>query len=239
MPYKNIVYAKLEKRLLNDARWFTMPESCQLLYLKLILAACESYNRVPKDPKIVRSLCRLSAKPYRILEQIEIIKQNFPKFKENGNYFYFEDFSEKTNYITDDLGTPKELPRNSQGLPKEAIEKKKIKKRKDKDKEQGLPKGNYAQPILYLNEKAQRSFSVKNKSSLSLIKARFAEGRTIDDFKKVIDRKVAQWANDPKMSSFLRPETLFNANKFDSYLNERVQDEHLPSYLRPKSSKSA
>ena len=39
------------------------------------------------------------------------------------------------------------------------------------------------------------------------------------DFKRVIDTKATQWENDPNMSRYLRPETLFGP-KFESYLNE-------------------
>jgi hypothetical protein len=45
-----------------------------------------------------------------------------------------------------------------------------------------------------------------------------SEGFTVDDFKRVIDHKTAQWLNDPKMTEYLRPETLFCAKKFEGYL---------------------
>ena len=45
------------------------------------------------------------------------------------------------------------------------------------------------------------------------------EGFTVDDFKKVIDNKSAEWGKDSKMSKYLRPETLFGT-KFESYLNQ-------------------
>ena len=76
----------------------------------------------------------------------------------------------------------------------------------------------YSDIINYLNEKAKRSFKVTEKWK-SLIKARWNEGQRYDDFIKVIDIKTNQWLRDPKMSKYLRPETLFS-NKFDSYLNE-------------------
>jgi len=120
MPYKNIVYAKLQKRLLNDPRWFSMPDSCQLLYIKLLLAACETYNRVPKRIQIVRSLCRCRTKTARLLEHIEVIKAHFPKFKENLEHYYFEDFEENTNYIP---GNIREIPRKSLGLPRDVVDK--------------------------------------------------------------------------------------------------------------------
>ena len=54
------------------------------------------------------------------------------------------------------------------------------------------------------------------------INARLKEGHTLEDFKAVIDKKTKQWLNDEKMSSYLRPMTLFGT-KFESYLNEKVK----------------
>ena len=79
----------------------------------------------------------------------------------------------------------------------------------------------YSDIIKYLNEKANRSFKVTNKWK-DLIKARWNEGQRYEDFIKVIDIKTSQWVHDPKMSNYLRPETLFG-NKFDSYLNEQLK----------------
>lgn len=96
----------------------------------------------------------------------------------------------------------------------------KIREDKDKSREDMSGKPDLKAPILYLNEKAKRNFDPKNKANLDLIKARFNEGRTIEDFKKVIDKKVKSWLIDDKMMMYLRPETLFNRSKFESYLNE-------------------
>ena len=71
----------------------------------------------------------------------------------------------------------------------------------------------------YLNEKLGTRYK-KSKSTTSQIKARLDEGHTVDDFKTVIDKKVKSWKSDPKMSQYLRPETLFRPSHFESYLNE-------------------
>lgn len=71
--------------------------------------------------------------------------------------------------------------------------------------------------ISYLNLKTGRSYKATSKSTKEHINARLAEGFTVDDFKRVIDHKTAQWINDPKMSEYLRPETLF-CSKFEGYL---------------------
>ena len=87
----------------------------------------------------------------------------------------------------------------------------------------GVPKHHtpypYSEIIEYLNERCNTAFKANSKSTQSHINARFSEGYTLDDFKTVIDKKSAEWLSDPKMSKFLRPETLFG-NKFESYLNQ-------------------
>lgn len=74
--------------------------------------------------------------------------------------------------------------------------------------------------IDYLNQKANKKFKHTSQKTQTLIKARFKEKFTLDDFKQVIDIKAAQWLADPKMSVYLRPETLFGT-KFEGYLNEQ------------------
>ncbi|MEK4030840.1 conserved phage C-terminal domain-containing protein [Pseudobacillus sp. FSL P4-0506] len=73
----------------------------------------------------------------------------------------------------------------------------------------------------YLNEKAGTNFKSTTQKTQSLIKARFKEGFTLNDFKKVIDIKTAEWLNNKEMNRYLRPETLFGP-KFESYLNQKA-----------------
>lgn len=79
---------------------------------------------------------------------------------------------------------------------------------------------NYIVEIVnYLNDVAGKNFRHTARKTQTLIKARLREGFTVDDFKRVIDNKTKEWKHDPKMSKYLRPETLFGT-KFESYLNE-------------------
>jgi uncharacterized phage protein (TIGR02220 family) len=82
------------------------------------------------------------------------------------------------------------------------------------------PKFDYKLVIDYLNDKAGTAYRANGKKTQQLINARVADGFVIDDFKRVIDTKVAEWANGD-MAKFLRPETLFGT-KFESYLNQQV-----------------
>ena len=72
----------------------------------------------------------------------------------------------------------------------------------------------------YLNQKAKSNFKATTKATQTKIRARLAEGFNVDDFKKVIDIKTAEWLDDANMSQYLRPETLFGT-KFESYLNQK------------------
>lgn len=78
----------------------------------------------------------------------------------------------------------------------------------------------FSEIIAYLNSRADRNFGVAGAATRRHISARWKEGYRLDDFKAVVDRKVDQWAGDPKMSNYLRPETLFGT-KFEAYRNEK------------------
>lgn len=73
--------------------------------------------------------------------------------------------------------------------------------------------------VEYLNNKIGAHYKPNGKKMKELIKARTNEGYTVKDFKTVIDKKFKSWGNDPKMSLYLRPSTLFGT-RFGEYLNE-------------------
>lgn len=75
----------------------------------------------------------------------------------------------------------------------------------------------YAEIISYLNQVTGKNF--KNvETHKKLIRARWHEKATLDDFKKVIDNKSSEWLGTD-MAKYLQPSTLFG-NKFDQYLNQ-------------------
>lgn len=74
--------------------------------------------------------------------------------------------------------------------------------------------------IDYLNKKTNSNYRPSTKATQTKIKARLAEGFNVDDFKRVIDIKCAEWLNDANMSQYLRPETLFGT-KFESYSQQK------------------
>ncbi len=88
----------------------------------------------------------------------------------------------------------------------------------------------YKEILDYLNEKAKKNYNHQAEGHRKLIRARWNEGYSIDDFKKVIDNKVPQWLgqfdrNGKPLTQYLRPSTLFAPSHFDNYLNETIEGE--------------
>lgn len=84
-------------------------------------------------------------------------------------------------------------------------------------------RGEVEQIVDYLNARTGKHFLASAKSTQRKINARLKEGRTVDDFIKVIDTKSTEWLGT-KWEKFLRPETLFG-EKFDGYLNQNTLDD--------------
>ena len=55
-----------------------------------------------------------------------------------------------------------------------------------------------------------------------LVKARWSEGFREPDFHTVCEKMQIKWGRDPTMAPYLRPATLFQASKFDGYLNTEI-----------------
>lgn len=79
----------------------------------------------------------------------------------------------------------------------------------------------YKEIIDYLNLKSNSNYKYTSQKTKDLIKARINNGFTIEDFKKVIDKKSQEWLGTD-FEKFLRPETVFG-NKFEGYLNQKIK----------------
>ena len=88
------------------------------------------------------------------------------------------------------------------------------------DKEPLSSKHDIAEKVIqHLNDKTGRNFKVAT-TNTRLINARLKEGATPTDLIAVINRKCDEWLNDPAMAQYLRPATLFNAEKFNGYVGQ-------------------
>jgi len=75
------------------------------------------------------------------------------------------------------------------------------------------------QILEFLNAKTGKAFKPVD-SNLNLINARLKEGHAEHEVLAVIERKCSEWMADDKMKQYLRPSTLFNAEKFNAYVGE-------------------
>ena len=103
-------------------------------------------------------------------------------------------------------------------LLKKEIERLKAELDKHKPKELEY-KNEIIEIVNFLNEKTGKSFKAKTIATSTLIRARLKD-YTVEDFKKVITNKVLQWSGT-EFERYLQPSTLFNVNKFESYVNEK------------------
>jgi uncharacterized phage protein (TIGR02220 family) len=83
----------------------------------------------------------------------------------------------------------------------------------------------------YLNEKSGKRYRSDTQGTTKHINARLNEGYIYDDFVKVIDVKVKEWKGDKKFDKYLRPDTLFNSEKFPAYLNQKGEEDIVQAEL--------
>lgn len=91
----------------------------------------------------------------------------------------------------------------------------------EKEKENKLYSAEICEIINYFNQVTHQKRTVKNKQTNERITARLKDGFSVDDFKKVIDNKWAEWRGT-EYEKYMRPETLFAPSHFEAYLNQKV-----------------
>ncbi|MDU2271887.1 MAG: conserved phage C-terminal domain-containing protein [Staphylococcus epidermidis] len=94
----------------------------------------------------------------------------------------------------------------------------------------------YKDVIDFLNQQTGKNYKSTTKKNQTVIRARTDEGFSLDDFKRVIDNKVAEWKGT-NMEKYLRPETLFGT-KFEGYLNQELQPSGMDQLERMKYDES-
>lgn len=114
------------------------------------------------------------------------------------------------------------IPSNTNNLPRNILSSKLdslLQKPREGEKDDG-EKDFIREVVEYLNAKTGKTYRASTKGTQSAIKARRADGYTLDDFKAVIANRVSKWANDSKMSEYLAPSTLFRPSNFEKYLQD-------------------
>lgn len=159
---------------------------------------------------------------FKLIKRLDSSMSSSPKFR---------NFVAKSRENHDLIMTESGLDHDSVMLEQNRIEQNRIEQNKttsvlmsgkpdvDQPQSSKKPKFPIAEVLAYLNKTAHKNFKPVT-ANVKFVEARFREGASFEDFTRVIDLKVAQWYSDEKMAQYLRPETLFNASKFQAYLNE-------------------
>lgn len=235
-------------KIINSARFLKMPSSSQLLYFHLGLNAdddgvVEGYNILRMTGCSEDDLRVLVAKNFII-----VLNEDLVSFVTDWNEHNLIRPDRKIDSIYKDLllqivpgvemvtktqrsdvkkliGQSMDGEWTADGQTKAGIGKVSLGEDKIvKDKTEIGENIPYKEIVDYLNLKTNKKFGSSGKATKDLIKARYNDKFTLEDFKTVIDIKSTEWnhiplPNQSDMRLYLRPQTLFS-NKFEGYLNQ-------------------
>lgn len=88
-------FVKVETRLLNDPRFFTLPEQDQLIWLKILMLCKMNQGRIPSQTTTFCALLRTNRDANDIDLTIERLKAAFPKFKSTKHFHYVQGFQKR------------------------------------------------------------------------------------------------------------------------------------------------
>ena len=114
------------------------------------------------------------------------------------------------------LLTPTLTPTHNNTSQDDTLQNKKTKK--------SIKKEFYADVISYLNEITGSKIDPYGESHRKIIDYWFDKGKTLDDFKHIINVKHHEWKDNPNMKKFTRrPQTLFGKSHFEDYLSQELE----------------
>lgn len=199
-------WIKLYRDMMDSAFWVMGSDASKLLATCTMLLAVRNDNKIPLDEAYIQRVCHLGKAP----DFSELLKYEFIEFiNENGECL--QDASTVLAMCTPEKNREEERREDSMSGKPDALPPSKLNGKK----------AEAVEVLNFLNEKAGRAYR-PTEANLGFIVARFKEGATVSDCRKVIAKKCREWATDEKMAEFLRPATLFNRQKFDQYIGEIV-----------------
>ena len=223
----------------------SMPNGYEILilYFKLI------FKTINKEGRLVKKIGKEET-PYTFEELSKMTDHSFKIIKNGIKYFVksgMMELQKDTYYIQDALDLTSQTKGAKYQQEYRAIQKKDD-KCKDKSKEtcQGeIERKNKTNNLELITYKSKDKVIINNDNNMDVAEEiikyfNFKTGAnfrltneyrklinnllkkyTPDDLRIVIDKKCAEWLNNPKMCSFLKPHILFG-EKFERYLNEDV-----------------
>lgn len=189
-------WIKVHRELQQNWEWVDLPDHQRGQLVSMWLLASSRDGVIPASPDKVKKLCNMSETP------------DLQAFVNLG-------------FLEGDVCVTSE--RRQDVVPdKRKLSTEEVKVSTDTEEENplsGKPDDNPHQVINYLNNQTASKFQLVD-SNLKLIRARIKEGRTVSELCAVIDQQIREWADKPKMQKYLRPATLFNAEKFNQYYGQ-------------------
>lgn len=187
------------------------------------------------NPIINPNSAKARAKEFEVIPSKSGVYPNLINALLKYSKYFEDDFISRLEQIKDGL------PNHSGMVPEDVRDNKNKNKNKNKplpEQEQEQEQNNMAgkpaaveKPETAILEKLN-ILTGKNfkpvESNLKLIRARLAENHTTKELLDVVEMKVEKWQGG-KMDEYLRPATLFNAEKFNQYVGE------LPEWLKEQS----
>ena len=225
-----VKWIKITTDIFNDEKITlieTMPDSDTLIviWFKLLALAGKSNNgglvmisdKVPYTKEMLSAIFR---RKQTVIELALITFEQFGMIELIDNTILISNWEKHQN--TKGLDAIKEKNRIRQQRYRDnkklLIETKEVDKELDIDIEENVTR-NVTKIVNYLNQKNDTNYKATSNKTKGLIKARYNEGYTLEDFYKVIDNKYNDWYKTEYMK-YLRPETLFGT-KFEGYLNQK------------------
>jgi len=221
--HRNPPWVKLHKTLLDDYIFNCLTDASKVLAMRLWLIASEyeggiiesTYEQIAfrlRSADIVLATC---------LQELEVA--GFIVVSDYASTMLATCLRDATTETETETEKSKSIALFALGTEKVVSP-----KIKPKAKIQDEPSKPYSEIIADLNKKG--GFRYKDcDSTRTIINGRLSEGFEKEDFFQVHTNMISEWAEDPKYSKYLRPETLYQASKFQGYLNLKTTTK--PSFM--------
>lgn len=219
-------WIKLYNDLLDDYEFGLLQDASKMHLVAIWLLASRSDNRVPADPAWISK--RINATDHVDLSRlvsagfIDIVDEdNQPlPIAEHPASKSLQDFQVSDHQEGEERRGEERQRRDMSGSPPataDVLQIPTVLRRTDPKALRAEMREKAKTLLAYLNERAGKNFH-PTQTNLDFIIARMVDGASEQDCRDVICDRVAAWVSDSKMREYLRPETLFNRTKFNSYL---------------------
>ena len=155
-------------------------------------------------------------------EQVQenFFKVNDMRMRNKTNYEKGKRLKENLNNIQHD---EKRIQHDEKPIQHIETIESKVKESKVKKSKRKAPQKEVDIIINDLNDRLNTKYSAWSVNTNNLIATRLSEGYTTEDFITVNEKKCKEWKDNPNMSQYLRPETLYS-NKFEGYLSQIIRE---------------